>query len=204
MLRCVYAAGPRKVRPFVAACFGPERPRFSCPDFWLARADYTPTCATVTAMIRVIDGENGGPRAQSDPGGTAMQNEDADDDGDVSCPICKSTGGCDHLLLFYDVTFSQVDGGVVVEPYDVDAIVAKAFAKTLREDKDPAWHDWRIARRRSLHPAVGRDRAAHVEGDQWGRTPHGPLTPAAPRTAARRPRPADPRSGRHPRGAGRP
>lgn len=95
MLRCVYAAGPRKVRPFVAACFGPERPRCSSPAFWLGRADYTPTRATVTATTRVIDGENGGPRAQSDPGGTAMQNEDADDDGDVSCPICKSTGGCD-------------------------------------------------------------------------------------------------------------
>lgn len=93
-----------------------------------------------------------------------MQNEDADDDGDVSCPICKSTGGCDHLLLFYDVTFSQVDGGAV-EPYDFDPIVAKAFAKTLREDKDPARHDWRIARRRSLHPAVGRGRVVQVEGD---------------------------------------
>jgi len=105
-----------------------------------------------------------------------MKDEDSEDDGEVRCPYCESTGGCDHLLLFYDVTFSHVDGGVV-EPYDFDEIVAKAFAKALREGKDPAWHDWRIVRRRSLHPAVGRDRAAHVEGDRWGRAPHRPLHP---------------------------
>lgn len=72
-----------------------------------------------------------------------MKDEDSEDDGEIGCPYCDSTGGCDHLLLFYDVTFSQVDGGVV-DPYDFDEIVAKAFAKSLRDDKDPTWHDWRI------------------------------------------------------------
>ncbi|MFM7206964.1 MAG: hypothetical protein ACKO4T_09885 [Planctomycetaceae bacterium] len=52
----------------------------------------------------------------------------------------KARAAAIGLLLFYDVTFSQVDGNAV-EPYDFDPIVAKAFAKTLREDKDPARHD---------------------------------------------------------------
>jgi len=63
MLRYVYAAGTRKVRPFVSACFGPERPRFSSPACWRGRADYTATRATVTATTRVIDGEDCGTTA---------------------------------------------------------------------------------------------------------------------------------------------
>jgi len=72
-----------------------------------------------------------------------MKDESSENDGDVTCPYCESGSGCDHLLLFFDATDGRADGGVV-DPYDFDEIVAKAFVKALKEDKDPNWHDERI------------------------------------------------------------
>ena len=72
-----------------------------------------------------------------------MKDEDSEDDGDISCPFCNSEKSCDHLLLFFDVTFDHVDGGVV-EPYDFDEIVAKWFVKALRDGKNPSWHWYQL------------------------------------------------------------
>ena len=72
-----------------------------------------------------------------------MKDESSEDDSDVGCPYCESGSGCDHLLLFFDATDGRADGGVV-DPYDFDEIVAKAFVKVLKEGTDLNWHDWRI------------------------------------------------------------
>ena len=69
-----------------------------------------------------------------------MKDESSEDDSDVGCPYCESGSGCDHLLLFFDATDGRADGGVV-DPYDFDEIVAKAFVKVLKEGTDPNWHD---------------------------------------------------------------
>lgn len=69
--------------------------------------------------------------------------EDEDSGDKVSCPYCNKGDGCNHLLLFYDVTFAREEGGVV-ESYDFDEITAKAFARAIKEGKHPDWNDWRI------------------------------------------------------------
>ena len=69
-----------------------------------------------------------------------MSDEDAEDDGEIRCPICRSTDSCDHQLFFYDVTFSETMAGVV-DKDELERMIAMAFVTAIKEGSTPDWYD---------------------------------------------------------------
>ena len=65
----------------------------------------------------------------------------------VSCLICgaDSDEGCPHLLMFYDVTFSQCEGGVAYDHKDrFESQVSGAFTRLLAEGAKPTWSHYEV------------------------------------------------------------
>ena len=64
----------------------------------------------------------------------------SDEDGDIRCPICRSTDSCDHQLFLYDVTFSETMAGVV-DKDELERMIAMAFVTAIKEGSTPDWYD---------------------------------------------------------------
>lgn len=69
-----------------------------------------------------------------------MKDEDSEDDGEVRCPYCESTGGCDHLPFLFDATLGETMAGVV-DRSEREGMTAKAFVTANKEGTTPDWHD---------------------------------------------------------------
>jgi hypothetical protein len=41
-----------------------------------------------------------------------------DENGEIHCPFCKTTDGCDHLLLMVDLTFRHAEGGLLYDAFN--------------------------------------------------------------------------------------
>ena len=67
-----------------------------------------------------------------------MRDEDSDEDDDVGCPYCGEAGRCGHLLLYYDVTFHEKQGGVV-DPYQFETIIEAAFTAARTAGRSQQW-----------------------------------------------------------------
>lgn len=68
----------------------------------------------------------------------------SEDEGDIRCPICRSTDSCDHQLFFYDVTFGETMAGVV-DKEELERMIATAFVTAIKEGLTPDWYDPEIS-----------------------------------------------------------
>jgi hypothetical protein len=67
-----------------------------------------------------------------------MKDEDSESNEDVGCPYCGKTGRCDHLLLYYDVTFHEKQGGIA-DPYQIEAIIEAGFRAAKVAGRSQRW-----------------------------------------------------------------
>jgi hypothetical protein len=68
----------------------------------------------------------------------------SDDDGEIRCPVCRSTDSCDHQLFLFDVTFGETMAGVV-DKDEIERMIATAFVTAIKEGSTPDWYDPEIS-----------------------------------------------------------